>query len=152
MNYVFEGYTANPDDPEQWANSLMLEVNEDVAAADLVTPMPIVQVETNYKPAGRVVNYPVRLTPIETLKTVTALVSLTQNSIESCAVDDGVFAATHDDSAVLGLLEQLAECDSAIWELRTWLHSELRDRRQHQDDETVAAANAPANDTKKGAN
>lgn len=144
-NYVFEGWTANPDDLEQWANSLMLEVDEGDTGGDDGIVVPLVKVETNYKPGGRVVNYPVHLTAEQAIKAATALVSLTQGAIEGQQVDGQELSKTHDDGAVIAVLEHLAECDSAIWELRTCLHNELRHRRQQ-------AADKRGGDTEKGEN
>lgn len=128
---------------DEWSNALSLEATYDEISAgatpdDDAVVMPLVRVDTNYK-AGRPGKNPVKLTVLDALKAATALISLTEASVDRCV---HVLDRTHDDDALLALLEQLAQCDGAIWELRNYVHNEIRHRRGTQDEETVAVETA----------
>lgn len=128
--YAFQGHTNTPDSFDDWANSVSMEITEGTVP-DETYPVPLVLVDTNYKPS-RTGAHPVRLTVLDALKASAALISLSQNSIENCWES---FDESHSDDDVLGMLEQLAEVDSVVWDLRTFLHRELRDRREQAKDQ-----------------
>lgn len=148
MNAAFEGYSSDPDNLEQWGNALSLEVSEGVLQNDHMTAIPLVRIDTNYK-STRTGNHPVNLTISDTIKASKSLISLAEASLENAY---HVLEKSHDDLALLDLLVQLVELDSAVGDLRTWLQDELVSRRQNAenekpaDDNSVAEAPLPAND------
>ena len=85
----FEGYTANPDDLEDWPNTVTVEVadfydagfdgevtEEDERYADHGPVRYLVRVDTNYKP-GRRGEHPVRLTRADAVKFAAAVLRAT---------------------------------------------------------------------------
>ncbi|MFD8500131.1 hypothetical protein [Amycolatopsis sp. NPDC059657] len=88
----FEGYTANPEDPQQWPNSVSVEAVEgtgptletgvsDVETdyADVADVRQLVEIDTNYKP-GRKSEHPVRLTRAAAVKLAAALLEATDDT------------------------------------------------------------------------
>lgn len=125
---VFNGYTHDENDPERWANVLLIENAEDVAA-DHTTSIPVVRVETNYKPSAEL-GRPVHLTLADALKAATYMVTHTQNSMEEFDASDLLGAV--DDDHLVQMQAELLNLDSAVWELRTLLHGEMSARREPQ--------------------
>lgn len=113
------GYTANPDSPDEWANCVTVEAVEgENAAGELV---PLVKVETNYKPHGRLGNeYPVDLTLSDAVKAAVALL---------VAVNDSL-AHTLDEPLggreCVALLADLHEIDDELISVRAQLTADLQ--------------------------
>lgn len=132
----FEGYTSNPDDLEEWGNALSLEVSESVLQSDRLIPMPVVRVDTNYK-STRTGKHPVKLTIDDTIKAASSLITLAEASLDNVA---HTLEQSHDDIALLNLLDLLTHVDSSVMDLRAWLHRELRYRRENEADDEPAAS------------
>jgi hypothetical protein len=90
----FEGYTANPNDFEQWPNTVTVEavehwgtgqlgeVEEPVEKyADFGDVRQLVEVDTNYKP-GRPGQHPVRLTRADAVKFAAAVLRATGETFD----------------------------------------------------------------------
>lgn len=88
----FEGYTADPNDLEQWPNSVSVEAVEgtgptldvdvsdkDVDYADRVDVRQLVEIDTNYKPT-RSGPHPVRLTRADAVKLAAAVLEATEDT------------------------------------------------------------------------
>lgn len=136
---TFEGYVSNPDDLAERveANALTFDVTEGVDA-DQETPVALVRVEASYKPGGSC-EHPVNLTILDAIKAA-ALVTLAHDSLSETAC--GMLAAeeTRDTAELLAQLRELINVDGSVWELRTWLHSEIEHRLKPVDDEGQADA------------
>lgn len=146
---VIHGYSHAPDDLDFWPNTLLIENGEGVMP-DKSTGMPVVRVDTNYKP-DRTGTHPVDLTIVDALRAAKTLIAHAQNSMESFSADDQL-AASHGDDKLFAMLVELADVDSAIWELRTWLHTEIEDQREYRQEQVAArnkAAEQPVDDTPK---
>ncbi|MEC3976251.1 hypothetical protein [Amycolatopsis sp. H20-H5] len=90
----FEGYTANPDDLEQWPNSVTVEAVEGYDAtftgevadkdwdfADVGETRQLVEIDTNYKPT-RKGEHPVRLTRTDAVKFATSVLTATEDTFD----------------------------------------------------------------------
>ncbi|MFD5090412.1 hypothetical protein ACFWMR_07415 [Amycolatopsis thailandensis] len=88
----FEGWTPNPEDLEQWPNSVRVEVvegydptftgeltDEDLEYADYGEERHLVEIDTNYKPT-RDSAYPVRLTRSDAVKLAAALLEAVEDT------------------------------------------------------------------------
>ncbi|OXM49561.1 hypothetical protein CFP71_29900 [Amycolatopsis thailandensis] len=88
----FEGWTPNPDDLEQWPNSVRVEVVEgydptftgevtdkEMEYADCGEERQLVEIDTNYKPT-RDSEYPVRLTRCDAVKLAAALLEAAEDT------------------------------------------------------------------------
>lgn len=130
MTY-FQGYTSKPDSFDEWPNTLSIETSEGVAAGQ-VNPVPLVLVDTNYKP-GRTGEHPVNLTVEDVLRATATLLGTAHDSLTENSYAE---QPAHDVLALVGLLKRLTEVDEAAWELRTWLHTEIEHRLTPDDNET----------------
>jgi hypothetical protein len=135
---VFRGYTHDENDLEFWANTLLIENAEDVKP-DKATGIPVVRVDTNYKP-DRTGTHPVNLTLVDAIKAAVGLVSHTQNSLENFDVSG--FTEVIDDDQLHDMLVELTNVDGVVYELRTYVQDEMRARREQR-------AEQPADDISK---
>jgi len=116
----FQGYASNSDSFDEWSNTLTVETAEGVAA-DEVTAVPLVRVDTSYK-AGRSGEHPVNLTITDAIGAAASLITVSQDSLTGASYAEQPF---HDAKALVGVLTDLANLDEAVWELRMWLHAEI---------------------------
>jgi hypothetical protein len=114
---VFEGWTSNPDDPEQWGNSLMIQTSESDTADEVIG---LVRVETNYKPHGRVGNtYPVDLTLSDAVLAAAAILSRVHDTL-GYTIDKPLAPLAAAD-----LLGDLLRVDEELGALREQLLADL---------------------------
>lgn len=91
----FEGFNPNPDDPENWPNTVAVEAVEgydptvagevtdaDLDYADFGEVRQLVEVDTNYK-STRTSEYPVRLTRGEAVKLAGALLEAVEDTFHA---------------------------------------------------------------------
>lgn len=124
---VIQGYTADRDD-DSLSNCLLIENAENVLP-DKVTGIPVVRIETNYKPSAEL-GRPVHLTLAAALDAAARVVSHTQNSLEN--FDVAGFTEVIDDDMLLDMLHALTSVDGAVYELRQYLQDEMGARRDQR--------------------
>jgi hypothetical protein len=148
----FEGYTANPDDLEQWPNTVTVEVvdhydaafNGEVTAsdeiyADIGAGRYLVEVDTNYKP-GRPGQHPVRLTRADAVKFASAVLRATGDTFDyrRCGQLRPAEAAE--------LLRALREVEVELGEIREHALADLLDGTRLGDDQATIDVETAVND------
>lgn len=120
---VFDGFTRDANDLEQWGNCLIIETVEDEAPEG--GHLSLVRVETNYKPHGRVGGeYPVRLTHPDALRAAAALVEAVLDGIWSSAIEE----SGPTKGTAVALLQTLQSVDEGVAQLRGQLLADLNVR------------------------
>jgi hypothetical protein len=146
----FEGYTANPDDLEQWPNTVTVEavehwsigqrgeVEEPIEKyADFGDVRQLVEIDTNYKP-GRPGQHPVRLTRADAMKFAAAVLRATGDTFHysRCGQLRPAEAAE--------LLQALREIEVELDEIREHALADLLDGTGLGDDQPDEPAPAPS--------